>query len=338
MHTTITGSCAEAEDWIDRGRPIPVSDLLHLLKATRRRLVHHVLHGRQNVNGPDGLAVTSEECDQLAQWVPSFRDASKHAGFQDGIALDLAQVSLVLKCEEAGMFGLARYLAPWAFLEAAFSEEKVNRRTRRLFLQCAHSLLLTQLKAQVENPFWLSDQIRRGVNLCVAVFSILERFPDIDIALGRIGSHSLECHFGIVRAVLRHDDRFDRWLSAEAKAIMIGRFLSNLGVPDFRRRTRVAASGATARAENDLEPMKDFLPTPPFSCASIHRLAMGWFVEGGGYVDVEETQTLSPEWWRGEFRAFLESLDVQLDKISTRDASCNAGVQHTGRLIVRGNV
>jgi hypothetical protein len=176
------------------------------------------------------------------------------------------------------------------------------------------------LQAQVENLFWLHDQIRRGVNLCVAGVSILGRFPDIDIALGRIGSHSLECFFGIVCAVLRHDDRFDRWLSAEAKAIMIGRFLDKVGVPDFRRRTRVSASSATARAENDLEAMKGLLPTPSVFLGLHSQLAMGWFVEGGGYVDVDETQT--------PFRAFLESLDVQLDRISARDASCNAGVQH----------
>jgi hypothetical protein len=35
---------------------------------------------------------------------------------------------------------------------------------------------------------------------------------------GRIGSHSVECNFGIVWAILRVDDQWARWLSAEVRA------------------------------------------------------------------------------------------------------------------------
>jgi hypothetical protein len=88
-------------------------------------------------------------------------------------------------------------------------------------------------------------QLIRGESLCVALYHALAHLRHEDtLVLGRIGSHSAECHFGIVRTMLRGDDRFDRWMSAEAKAVMVERLISQLGYEPMTRRSRVPISGA----------------------------------------------------------------------------------------------
>jgi hypothetical protein len=93
-------------------------------------------------------------------------------------------------------------------------------------------------------PWWTEMQIIRSRNLCVALYHALTHIaPGTSLALGRIGSHAVECHFGMVRSMLRGDDRLDRWLSAEVKAIMVSRLLAQLGQDPITRRSRVPISG-----------------------------------------------------------------------------------------------
>jgi hypothetical protein len=51
---------------------------------------------------------------------------------------------------------------------------------------------------------------------------------DGPLALGRIGSHSLECHFGMVRTILRRDDQWARWLAAEVRAALTAEYVHGL--------------------------------------------------------------------------------------------------------------
>jgi hypothetical protein len=73
---------------------------------------------------------------------------------------------------------------------------------------------------------------------------VLTRF-DEPLALGRIGSHSLECHFCIVRASLRGDDRGEQWLSAEMRAELVAEYIEDLDLPEDRRRARIRCRDGT---------------------------------------------------------------------------------------------
>jgi hypothetical protein len=85
----------------------------------------------------------------------------------------------------------------------------------------------------------------RAMNLCLALFHAINSMdPETCLALGRLGSHSVETHFGMVRSMLRGDDSLSRWMSAEVKAAMTERLLAMLEEEPLTRRSRVPISGA----------------------------------------------------------------------------------------------
>jgi hypothetical protein len=104
--------------------------------------------------------------------------------------------------------------------------------------------------ASVVTPL-TGNRLNRTMNLCVGLYYAIKHFGT-NLALGRIGSHALECQIGTVRAVLRQDDRLDHWVSAEAAAILTQDFLQDLNVPPLRRRSRATVSGVVLE-ENDEE-------------------------------------------------------------------------------------
>jgi hypothetical protein len=65
------------------------------------------------------------------------------------------------------------------------------------------------------------------MNLCVALFYAIKNFP---LALGRLGAHSIECHFGIIRSVLRGQGQWRLWCGAEAFAALLREMKQRLGL------------------------------------------------------------------------------------------------------------
>jgi hypothetical protein len=242
---------------------MPVTDMLHLFKAIRRRLEDHALKAGKSLRGPGGCEITSDVAETLYALVPSAEDKTQHTGFQDGPALQLCQLSVVLAALDRDQEGLARFLAPWALIEAAVREEHLSRELRRTFLQMAFSMLAVayhepQPRARLADavPFFTKQQAIRGMNLCLVLSVIItgRRGP---LNMGRIGSHVLEMHFGLVRAALHGDDHLDRWVGAESASVLIANFISDLELPVFRRCTRVSLAGVDicAAEEEDAAPL-----------------------------------------------------------------------------------
>jgi hypothetical protein len=55
------------------------------------------------------------------------------------------------------------------------------------------------------------------------------RVEGFELALNRIGSHSVECHFGITRSMLNGETRWDMFFSAQVKAVIIRRLCKGSG-------------------------------------------------------------------------------------------------------------
>jgi hypothetical protein len=60
------------------------------------------------------------------------------------------------------------------------------------------------IKAANRKTLWTKKMCIRACNLCTGLYWAIKLFKDC-LALGRIGSHSLENHFGTTRSVLRGD-------------------------------------------------------------------------------------------------------------------------------------
>ena len=98
-----------------------------------------------------------------------------------------------------------------------------------------------------ELTFADANQLRRGMNLCIDIFAAFLLMVG-DILLSRISTHGVECHFGIIRSILRGVSTWDRWLDAETFASIVPGFRQSLGLPAHqRRRSRALPVGALAQ-------------------------------------------------------------------------------------------
>jgi hypothetical protein len=72
-----------------------------------------------------------------------------------------------------------------------------------------------------------------------------------------------------VRAIIRGDDHWARWLSAEVRAELAGEYIQDLDLPEYRRRTRTSVAGTEAARMCDEDP----------EISVVRTIGLGWTVE-----------------------------------------------------------
>jgi hypothetical protein len=80
---------------------------------------------------------------------------------------------------------------------------------------------------------------RRACNVCIGLYWALTKYgarPDFHLAPNRIRSHSIECHFGMIRSALKGDPRWDEFLAAQIKAAVLQNMMRRLEFPSYIRR------------------------------------------------------------------------------------------------------
>jgi hypothetical protein len=101
---------------------------------------------------------------------------------------------------------------------------------------------------------WTKNMCKRGCNLCVLVYWAIMRWDlagrPFPLALGRIGTHSVECFFGMIRSLLRGDTRFELFESTEVRAVLARFIMQKLGIKQFKK--RFANEGGCAIPVDDL--------------------------------------------------------------------------------------
>jgi hypothetical protein len=81
----------------------------------------------------------------------------------------------------------------------------------------------------------------RSPDVCCQLRAILA-VPDVgQKARLRIGSHSVECHFGSTQRVLRNETRWERFLSAKGDAFLVREILADLKLEPYIRRFKTNA-------------------------------------------------------------------------------------------------
>jgi hypothetical protein len=92
--------------------------------------------------------------------------------------------------------------------------------------------------------FWTSITCKRACNLCVGLYWSIMKWsedPCYPLALNRVSSHPVECHFGTTRSTLDGDARWESFLNAEISAILIRRSIAHLELRPYIRRFRTEA-------------------------------------------------------------------------------------------------
>jgi hypothetical protein len=87
--------------------------------------------------------------------------------------------------------------------------------------------------------FWTKAMCKRACNLCVGLGWALIKWGDRDdfwLALSRISSHPVECHFGMTRSTLAGDVRWTRFFAAQVTASLMHSIMWTYGIRPYIRR------------------------------------------------------------------------------------------------------
>jgi hypothetical protein len=242
----------------DRSRNLdcwPVSDFLHLLKNARTRIVLGTLAFDAN-----SATITASSLNSLLNIGTALEAHNPLDLLKDDLALKTFTLSNLIKLlGKVEVIG-AYFLLPFVSLNLAIRNEMISKGTRLNLIQAAFFIWFkmakdypqtgkacgiyeSHSKSTERKTLWTRTMLQRGCNLCVGLYWAITSLGDF-LALGRIGTHSLECHFGTTRSVLRGDTRWESFLSAQVDAMFVQRCLKELNLKPYIRRFK-NGSGCT---------------------------------------------------------------------------------------------
>jgi hypothetical protein len=261
------GGAKDLEDW-------PISDLFHLMKNARSRETIGEL--AVNPATPDLVTGASLAKSVPKAEKHLFQAHRPLDLLKDDLALQTFTLSNLLWIwsghdpdnlpkwgrwngsggDPSGGF----FMAPFVALSLAVRNEALGMAARLVLLQVAFSFFFAMMKdfpkcgakkGITENntkdsprqTLWTKAMCRRACNLCVGLYWAIQKFctPEymasgFRLALNRIGTHPVECHFGMTRSTLNGDPRWDRFFSAQVKAVLIRRVMHRLKIRSYIRR------------------------------------------------------------------------------------------------------
>jgi hypothetical protein len=189
---------------------------------------------------------------------------SQSGSMSDRRAIDLFTPGVLAAAFECGNSTAPLVIGPWTFIAAAVECPTLTGAARLEALSVAFAILggtyEVMPKATKEYPeqggkntvITISDRnhLRSAMNLCVGLFYAIKVFASA-LALGRLGTHSIECLFGIVGSALRGQGQWRLWCGAEAFTALLSGMKELLGLATRSRAGRVAMAGTTLVRTDD---------------------------------------------------------------------------------------
>jgi hypothetical protein len=144
---------------------------------------------------------------------------------------------------------------PYVALNLALRNPKLTVGTRKGLIQDAFSVffemalkypateqdqgIFEKCGPDFVKTFWTCVMLTRPCNLCVGVDWALGKWGlsrEFWLALARIRTHPVECHFGITRSTLNGNAHWDKFFAAQVTAVMVKRIMWQFDLrPDIRR-------------------------------------------------------------------------------------------------------
>jgi hypothetical protein len=241
----------------------PIPDFLHLLKNSRSRIVRGTL-----AFDSQSKEISGESLNQILDLGRPLTAHNRLDLIKDDLALELFTLTNLVHLFEEGNNMGAYFLVPFVSLNMAIRNSMISHDTRLGLLQAAFSVFFRMAKNYpatgkvpgiYENStqtghrktLWTKGMCERGCNLCIGLHWAITTHPS-DLALGRIGSHSVECHFGTTRSLLRNENRWQRFLSAEVDSLMVREILDELHLAPYIHRFKTTAGYTLGQHSEDL--------------------------------------------------------------------------------------
>lgn len=245
---------------------IPVSDPFHLLKNGRTHLLNHPIlldkHKMRCVN-----VALLQEAVKLGAVIA---DKSTIGAMKDSYILKLFSWDAFVKLLRAQRFDGAFYIAPFMFLLHVLKSTTLNKLDRFELLSLAirqFYFYLNQVldsndddslftptfhnKTSIGTLFGTSEYIIRCINTCVAIAIAIEisdncSFP---LAVSRVSSFGVECHYGKVRLLFNYNHTFENAIAATVNAKILHRICGEL---NYKIHIRSRSNNAGAVLTNDI--------------------------------------------------------------------------------------
>jgi hypothetical protein len=257
-----------------------LSDDLHSEKNVRSRGAA-ATDGKTLTVAP-GIRGTSAEKLQRYTGGPSgpFGKRRNLDKMSDALAEEALNICTLNAAQEACDIPSWLFMLPSVCISEVFRRKGISVETRLGLLEVAYTALRTVLdnfpktgskegifennvtgKGPMEMTLWIRQNIKRTCNLCVALYwEISDWYYDPNctypLALSRFGTHSIECHFGITRSIMKGDARLERFLSAQMKAVLVRNIIREYQFPGYLRRFRHNEGGITLTKAAVTIPMK----------------------------------------------------------------------------------
>ena len=233
-----------------------LGDFLHILKNARSRLINGavtlVFNGARPFNG--------EKMNAVLKLGKALTDKSTTGKMKDCYALQIFTLENFLTLLRHKCTHMAFYVLPYALWSCAVRSPVMSTQMRRDFL----SFVMQIFEHYVRQISYLTPNVSetkageitfccskthavRVLNSLAGILLELTRHPD-NVALSRMGTHDLECQFGLVRILCHNNHKWHMILKAFSKLSLIAELTTAFGHP-LRPRERDNVGGVKIRED-----------------------------------------------------------------------------------------
>lgn len=238
-----------------------VADPLHIAKNARSRLMTGPLTMCCDGSHP----FTSDMMNEILKLGPALSDRSMHGKMRDIYALQIYNLDNFNTLVSRRRLVIAFYILPYALWMEAVRNPGLSVQTRRDFLNIAFEIFVYHMKNIQHLDKTLVSQNRkedlvqyccsevqcvRILNTLLVTLAELTKHPD-NLALSRIGTHGLECQFGIIRVMCRNKHTWKMILRSFSRLMIVKEFAKAFSY--FPVRDRVNVAGVKVHASSPFQ-------------------------------------------------------------------------------------
>ena len=216
-----------------------ISDFLHLAKNARSRMIN----GSVTIN-PEGLSqFSAKDVNRVLSLGNALTDTSTIGKMKDIYPLQIFTLEDFLKLVHHGELSSAFYILPYAMWAEVLRNRFLSHQVRLDLLdfvidifahheECLHHLDRSRVSEKKSRSsmcqyFCSTSKCHRTMNTLLVLIAQLRTHQNI--ALDRIGTHCLECSFGVVRLLCQYKHSWGRILKSFSQLLLITDFMTILG-------------------------------------------------------------------------------------------------------------
>lgn len=272
-------------------RDVIVSDLLHLFKNARARIIN----GNVTMNLDGEFAFNASDMNVVLNLGNTLTDRTTTGKMKDEYPLKLFTIENFLTLLMKGKFNMAFFLLPYSLWNIAVRSPNLSVQMRMDLMslvmdifsfheECLQNLdknIVSERKHQdIPQYFCSLHHCRRVLNTLAVTLREMKKHPT-NLALDRVGTHVLECHFGIIRLLCHYKHSWKRILRSFANSMIVQDTASILG-HELKARARVN-HGGIAITEDCLGCV--YIATADVNMREIYELVNAVMVEKSGSQD-----------------------------------------------------